>query len=340
VSEEPVKSGRYTFDLSDGFGREDIFAVFAAIWNFIKLIFKIIFYPYVWMIRMFGRSIRFVRTKEAAEKLLNEDERYFMESVPTFFVLMGFFLGLLLGVIVAFGASDAITEFFESLSLDTLISGIAWWLLVIIEIILTIIGLGYHDIDFLVWKKGDERSLGLIDWIRGFFELMYNIVQSDPVLLFLGIGLIGISLAVIWIVVSETGIVSGVLSVVRTILHFLVTAPYKAFDMANQIFLATNHKLSSFVIGTERLENRTVSFHRKILLYALALGLWTFLGGLFVLAAEVAPTDPAAQQIAFFLIILFVFGVGVGIIELFVIVRFLDTVSRKKYAVRSTEAKE
>jgi len=82
VSEEPIKSGRYTFDLSDGFGREDIFAVFAAIWNFIKFILKIIFYPYVWMLRMFGRSIRFVRTKEAAEKPLNEDELRFIAKYP------------------------------------------------------------------------------------------------------------------------------------------------------------------------------------------------------------------------------------------------------------------
>ncbi len=340
MSEEPIKSGRYTFDLSDGFGREDIFAIFAAIWNFIKFILKIIFYPYVWMFRMFGRSIRFVRTKEASEKPLNEDERYFMESIPTFFVLMGFFLGLLLGIVVAIGASDAITEFFESLSLDTLISSIGWWLLVILEIILTIIGLGYHDIDFLVWKKGDERAFGIIDWIRGIFELMYNIVQSDPVLLFIGIGLIGISLAVIWIVISETGIVTGVFSFIKAILRFIVTAPYRAYDKANQIFLTTNQKLSSFVIGTERLENRTVAFHRKILLYIMGLGLWTFLGGLFVLAAEVAPADPAYKQISFFLVILFVFGIGVGIIELYVIVRFLDTVSRKKYAAGSTGTKE
>jgi hypothetical protein len=333
LSEEPIKSGRYTFDLSDGFGREDFLAIFVAIWNFIKLILKVIFYPYVWMLRMFGRSIRFARTKEAANKPLNEDERYFMESIPTFFVLMGFFLGLLLGVVVAIGASDAIAEFFESLSLDTLISTIGWWFLLAIEIILTVIGLGYHDIDFLVWKKGDERSLGIIDWVRGLFELLYAIVQSDPVLLFIGIGVIGISLAVVWIVISETGIVSGVLKVVRSTVHFLVTAPFKAYDRANQIFRGVNHQLSSIVIGRERLENRTVSFHRKILLYVLGLGLWTFFGGLFVLAAEVAPSDPASQQFAFFLIVLLFFGFGVGILELFLIVRFLDAVSRGKYNI-------
>ena len=112
MSKEPVKSGKYTFDLSDGLQKEDFFAIFVSIWTFIKLIFKLIFYPYVWILRMFGRSIRFVRTKDASEKPLNEDERSFMESIPTFFVLLGFFMGLLLGIVVAIGASEKINAFF------------------------------------------------------------------------------------------------------------------------------------------------------------------------------------------------------------------------------------
>lgn len=337
MSEEPIKSGGYTFDLSDGFGREDIFAIFSAIWNFIKFILKVIFFPYVWIFRMFGRSIRFVRTKEAAEKPLNEDERYFMESIPSFFVLMGFFVGLLLGVVVAIGASDKIAAFFESLSLDTLLAAIVWWFLLIFEIIFTIIGWGDHDIDSIFWKAGDERSIGIIDWIRTIFTGIQDIVSADPLLLFIGIGIVGVSIAVVWIVISETGIVAGFLSIVKSSLHFLVTAPQRAYDKTNQIFKSFNNKLAVIVIGSERLGNRTVAFHRKILLYVLGLGAWTFLGGLFVLNR--VPED-AALQIAFFLIVLLVFGVGVGIFELFLIVRFLDTISRGKYTVGSTKAEE
>ena len=153
MSEEPIKSGKYTFDLSDGFGREDFFAIFIAIWNFIKFILKVIFYPYVWILRMFGRSIRFVRTKEAANKSLNEDERRFMESIPTFFVLMGFFVGLLLGIVVAIGASDSISDFFETLSLDKLTLTVGWWFLLFFEIVFTVVGWGDHDIDTIFWKE-------------------------------------------------------------------------------------------------------------------------------------------------------------------------------------------
>lgn len=339
MSKEPVKSGRYTFDLSDGLQIEDFLAVFAAIWNFIKLIFKLIFYPYVWILRMFGRSIRFVRTKDAAEKPLNEDERAFMESIPTFFVLLGLFMGLLLGIVVAVGASDAIIDFFESLSLDVIIWVIASTIIIILEIILTIIGLGNHDVNFLVWNKGEERAMGIIDFIRAFVDFINTIVNSDPLLLFFAIGAIGITIAVIWIIISETGIVSRTLKITGGSIKFLVSAPYRIFHTVNRIYLSTNTRLASIVIGTERLENRTVAYHRKILLYALALGAWTFFGGVFVLAAEIAP-DNAAAQIAFFLIVLFVFGVGVGIIELFLIVRFLDSVARGKYNILTGKAKE
>ncbi len=333
MSEEPIKSGSHSFDLSDGFGREDIFAIFSAIWNFIKFILKVIFYPYVWVLRMFGRSIRFIRTKEAAEKPLNEDERFFMESIPSFFILMGFFVGLLLGVVVAIGASDKIAAFFESLSLDILIASIAWWFLVIFELIFTIIGLGVHEIDLLFWKAGEERTVGIIDWIRAIFVAIQDIVSADPLLLFIGIGIVGISIAVVWIVISETGIVSGFLSIVKGSLRFLVNAPQKVYDKGNHIFRVVNHKLAVIVIGEERLGNRTVAFHRKILIYVAGLGAWTFLGGLFVLNR--IPEDPALQ-IAFFLIVLLVFGVGVGVLELFIIVRFLDIISRKKYNIGSS----
>jgi len=339
LSKEPVKSGRYTFDLSDGIQIEDFLAVFAAIWNFIKLIFKLIFYPYVWILRMFGRSFRFVRTKDAAEKPLNEDERAFMESIPTFFVLLGLFMGILLGIVVAIGASDAIVEFFESLSLDVIIESIAWIIIIILEIILTVIGLGNHDVNFLVWNAGDERAAGIIDIIRFFVEVINSIVNKDPLLLFFAIGAIGITIAVIWIIISETGIVARSLKITGGTIKFLVSAPYKAYDKVNSLYLNTNTRLSSLVIGTERLEGRTVAYHRKILLYALALGAWTFFGGIFVLTADVAP-EGSSEIFAFFLVVLFVFGVGVGILELFLIVRFLDAVARGKYDILTGKAKE
>ena len=85
---EDVKKSRYSFDLSDGFGKEDIRAIFSGIWGFIVGILKIIFWPYVWISRVIGRSVRFIRVK-ATDNPLSSDERAFIESIPGFFIISG-----------------------------------------------------------------------------------------------------------------------------------------------------------------------------------------------------------------------------------------------------------
>ena len=82
---------KYRFDLSDGFGKEDIFAIFAGFWKFITFLLKLVLFPYFWILRMLSRSIRFVKIREPSDRLLTEDEKLFMESTPTFFILVGFF---------------------------------------------------------------------------------------------------------------------------------------------------------------------------------------------------------------------------------------------------------
>jgi len=323
------------FDLSDGFGKDDISAVLGGIWRFFLNIFKFILYPYVWITRMLGRSFRFARAKEASMRPLNEDEREFMESIPTFFILVGVFLGILLGIFVAFLGSDAIVEFIDKLSLNTILSTIAWWIALILEIILTIIGLGNHHMDFAVWKAGDERRIGIIDWIREGFTLVFEIVQQNVVYLFLGIGVIGIALVALWIIISETGLFSTVVSFIVSVLRFIYNAPDRVFKKLNSIYLAFNRGLSRIVIGKERLTNRNVSFHRKILLISLALGIYTFIGGFFVLATQ--NFNEQWEQISFILLVLIVFGLGVGIIEMLIISRFLDAVSRGRYTIQAIE---
>jgi len=329
LSEEKTK-GTYRFDLSDGFGKDDIFAILGGLWYLIIGLLKVILWPYVWIFREFGRSFRFVQAKDASNKPLNEDERIFMESIPTFFVAIGLFLGIFVGVFYAIFGSDAIESFIQSISLDYIIGGIVWFLGLGLEIILWIIGL-----DTGTGADKIER-FGIVDIIRTIFEIIVGIFTQDAVLLFLGIGIIGVLIAVIWIVISETGIVSAVISTIRKTFHFLRTAPKKVFDKGNNIFMAFNRKLAAFVIGTERLENRTVSFHRKILLYSLGLGLWSLLGGLVTLASQPEFSE-TALQVGFILVVLTFFGFGVGIVEMFLITRFLDIVSRGKYTINKTE---
>jgi len=318
---------KYVFDLSDGFGKSDVFAIFAAIGHLIAFVFKVIFYPYVWILRMFGRSFRFARSKESVDNTLSDDQRLFMESIPTFFILVGVFMGLIIAIFIGFIGSDAVERFLESLSLDTLIESLGWWLTLFLEIILWIIGLDTGTGEDKIYR------FGIVDIIRGIFEIILAIFSSDPVLLFIGIGLVGIALAVVWILVSETGIVAGVVSFIAGVTKFLIFAPRRVYDKANNIYLGFNRRLGAIVLGDTRLGMYTVAFHRKILFYSLGLGIWTFLGGLFVLASN--PFSDVSFQIGFVLIVLLFFGLGVGIVEIFLIVRFLDAVSRGKYSTLS-----
>lgn len=318
---------KYFFDLSDGFGKADIFAILVAIGSLIAFFFKVIFYPYVWILRMFGRSFRFARSKDTVDSPLSEDQRMFMESIPTFFILVGVFMGVLIAIFIGFVGSDAVERFLESLSLDTLIQSVGWWLTLFLEIILWIIGLDTGTGENKIYR------FGIVDIIRGIFEIILAIFSSDPVLLFFGIGLVGIAIAAVWILVSETGIVSGLITVTTSVTKFLIFAPRRVYNRANAIYLGFNRRLGAIVLGDTRLGMYTVGFHRKILLYSLGLGIWTFLGGLFVLASN--PFSDVSFQIGFVLIVLLFFGLGVGIIEIFLIVRFLDTVSRGKYSTLS-----
>ncbi|MFX0184326.1 MAG: hypothetical protein ACFE95_14680 [Candidatus Hodarchaeota archaeon] len=325
------KKSKPKFDLSDGFGREDISAVFAGIWHAIIAVLKVLLYPYVWIARMFGRTIRFSRTKDRENRLLNKDERSFMESVPGFFVLTGLFLGILLGVIFYIIEGAELSSFFETLELTDIIKTLGFILGILWEIILWIIGIDKRD------EEGNVilDRFGLLDIVfdiilAGIAGIM-EVITEEPLMLFIGFGVIGVALAIIWIAVSETGIVSAVLGFIVKIIDLIVTTPDKLFDRLNSIYLRFNNILSTIVIGKNRLSERNVAFHRKILLLTVGLGLYTFVVGIFILVTR--PMGSTGLQIGFIFIILLVLGLGVGIIEMFIITRFLDAVSRGKYTI-------
>ena len=129
---------------------------------------------------------------------------------------------------------------------------------------------------------------GISKWLAGTaaLGLLANVFTSNPLLLFFGIGLVGIVIAVLWIILSETGIVSGIISLFVKIFRFFRTTPGNVYSRIHNIYLGFNNRLSALVIGTKRIENNHRSFHKKVLLYSLGLGIWTFLGGLFVYASQ------------------------------------------------------
>ncbi|MHA1443720.1 MAG: hypothetical protein ACTSR4_03100 [Candidatus Hodarchaeales archaeon] len=321
---------KYRFDLSDGFGKEDIFAVFAGIWSIITFILKLVFYPYVWIFRMFGRSIRFARTKKSPEKALDADERTFIESIPGFFVLIGFFGGVAFAIIIWLTNETGLSDFLDNINLSSILDAIFWFLNdVVFEAILWIIGIDDRSDPANVLDR-----FGLLDI---FFDILYegiilnliSIVTQDAILTFVGVGIIGVIIAILWIIISETGVVSSVVKFFTRILSSVVGVPSTAWNNGNRIYRRFNHFLASVVIGQTRLDERNIGFHRKILYLTLGLGLYTLVFGLFV--GITFPQEGLSQTILYIFSVFLGLGIGVGIIEMFLIVRILDIVSRKKY---------
>ena len=321
---------KYRFDLSDGFGKEDIFAIFGAIWRFFAFFLKLIFYPYVWIFRMFGRSIRFARTKKSPEKALDPDERSFIESVPGFFVLTGFFGGILFAAVVWLSDQTGLSDFLDDINLTSIIEMFGHFFGFILEIILWIIGIDKKN------AAGEVilDRFGLLDLI---FDILYEMillnivgfVAQDAIMTFIGIGVVGVILAVVWIVISETGIVGGIIGFIAKTLNFIITVPANFWERANKVYIKFNNIMASIVIGQERLDERNIGFHRKILLLTLGLGIYTFIAGIVV---GVSNPQELINPIGYIFVVILVLGIGVGIIEMFLIVRILDIVSRKKYA--------
>ncbi|MFX0125016.1 MAG: hypothetical protein ACFFAE_15395 [Candidatus Hodarchaeota archaeon] len=328
---EETKKGKYTFDLSDGFGKEDIRAIFGGIWGFIVGLLKIIFWPYVWISRVIGRSIRFIRVK-ATDNPLSADERAFMESIPGFFIITGIFSGILL-IVIGYIINENLLklgDFFKDIDIGSLLESL-WNVLFatypeisVLEIILLIIGYDVRNDQGVV----THDRFGILDIIGFIFDIIADIIQ-DPLMLFIGIVAVMFVLVIIFIVISETGIVVSIASIFSRIFRVLKTTPRKGFNTINNVYLRFNNVISGIIIGDSRLGDYSVSFHKKLLLYIYLLGVLTFVSGLIVIMSGRIPED---QLYSFILLILFTVGIGVGVLEMFIIVRFMDIISRGKYS--------
>ncbi|MFX1515849.1 MAG: hypothetical protein ACFFC6_06040 [Promethearchaeota archaeon] len=328
---EDVKKSKYSFDLSDGFGREDIRAIFSGIWGFIVGILKLIFWPYVWISRVIGRSIRFIRVK-ATDNPLNSDERAFMESIPGFFIITGIFSAVFL-VVVGYIINENLMklgDFFRNIDISSLLETIWNFLFAtypeisVLEIILLIIGYDVRNDQGVV----THDRFGILDIIGFLFDIIADIIQ-EPLMLFIGIVAVMFVLVIIFIVISETGIVVGIISIFARFFGVIRTTPRKGFNTLNNVYLRFNNVISSIIIGENRLVDYSVSYHKKLLLYIYLLGVLTFISGFIVIISGKIPED---QIYGFILLILITVGFGVGVLEMFIIVRFMDVISRGKYS--------
>ncbi|MHA2203064.1 MAG: hypothetical protein ACW991_05195, partial [Candidatus Hodarchaeales archaeon] len=299
--------------------------------RFFAGILKIIFWPYVWISRICGRSIRFIRVK-ATDNPLSADERAFIESIPGFFIITGIFSSIFL-IAVGYIINENLMklgDFFKEIDIGSLFDSLGSFLFAtypeisVLEIILLIIGYDVRDAGGNV----THDRFGILDIIGYIFDIIADIIQ-DPLWLFLGILAVMFVLVIIFIVISETGIVGSLASIFSKIIRVLTTTPQKGFNKINTIYLRFNNVISRIIIGEGRLKEYSVSFHKKLILYIYLLGILTFFAGLIVIMSG---RIPEASLYSFIFVILFVVGFGVGVLEMFIIVRFMDVISRGKYS--------
>ncbi|MFQ5976896.1 MAG: hypothetical protein ACE5OZ_02045 [Candidatus Heimdallarchaeota archaeon] len=316
MSESETKT-KPKFDLSDGIGKEDFLAIVYGIWHSFVMLLKIIFWPWIWALREIGRTMRFM--KSGHDNLLNDSERQFLESLPLFFTVIGLLGGFAVGLIAIFTLTDFVVEIFEDFDLVKVLEDLAG---------------GISEIVVGFWDAFVTIAEAVVD----FFEGVLKFFGDDPFFALIGLSIIGLSLVILYFVISETGVVQRFFARIGSTWGFFKNFPNRLWNKLNGWYLGFNHRFAGLVLGRQRLDNNTQRFFRKVLIATILLGLYTFLGGIVILANYFKDESELAQLV-YLSFTLFMLGVVTGVIELFFLTRVLDMVSRSRYLTEDVEAK-
>ncbi|MFX0113832.1 MAG: hypothetical protein ACFFB3_04745 [Candidatus Hodarchaeota archaeon] len=314
MTESETKTGP-RFDLSDGLGKEDFLAIIYGIFNVIFVLIKIILWPWIWALRECGRTIRFI--KNSHDDLLNDSERQFLESLPLFFTVIGLLGGFAVGIIAFFALTDFVSNLFEDFDLVQNLEDFAG---------------GLSEIIQAIW----DGSVFIFSLVVGFFQFISEVFAGDPFLALIGLSIIGLTLVILYFVISETQLVQRLFAHVGSFWGNVRNMPRAAWNKLNGWYLAFNRRFAGLIIGRRRLDTNAQRFFRKVLVATILLGLYTFLGGIIILA-NYFEDEPELNKLVFLSFTLFVLGVVTGVIELAFLTRVLDLVSKHRYLTKKDE---
>jgi hypothetical protein len=303
------------FDLSDGVGKEDFLAILHGIWHFIFVFLKVILWPWIWALREIGRTIRFI--KNSHDDPLNDSEKQFLESLPLFFTVIGLLGGFAVALIAIFTLTDFVVKTFDDFDLIESLEDLAG---------------GIGAIVSAIW----EGIKAIADFTIWFFESVSKVFGEDPFLALIGLSIIGLTLMILYFLISETGVVRRLFGRIGSVWEFVRNMPRRFYEKTNSWYLSFNRRFAGLVIGRQRLDNHKQRFFRKVLVATILLGLYTFLGGIIILANYFADED-ALPKLIYLSFTLFMLGIVTGVIELAFLTRVLDLVSRKRYFLMGEE---
>ncbi|MCY3411643.1 MAG: hypothetical protein INQ03_08440 [Candidatus Heimdallarchaeota archaeon] len=305
-----INKSELVWNPDDGVTWHDFVGLFITLLSFIWRLAKIVFAPVFWIYAENVRMWRFVRAK-GEERVMTQYEREFVEQIPVIYSLTGLIGGILVGGFVALNFKDAIEAFIESLSIDFLRDFFGF--------IGKILGWIWEAIKWIVG--------GIADGIRAIAAF----VNEDPFVAFTVLVVIGIVLILVWMVLSEKGVIKKITDFLGKTFGWIIESPDLFVFNVQTWYRKFNHKVTAALIGKERMATRTLSYFQKSLFYTLITSIWAFSSGIYVGVTNNVQYTTPWEKILFISFVLLMSGIVSGFLFLMFVSRFLDMLNRKKY---------
>jgi hypothetical protein len=316
---EEVKADKketiHKFDLSDGIGKSDFIAIFSFIYNFVRAILFIIFYPYLWLVNQFRHAIRFLRVGGDHDRPLTPEEKKFIRGVPILYLSTSI-LGGILEAVIYFSIEDKwLDDFFSWLNLDDGL--IALW-------------------DALIWIL--ERLWDLLAWLMtGIYDIInsiFDFVQTDPSMsLLVGTIVIG-ALMLFFLLLSEVEAFGKGWTNIWKGIVWIFYLPIRIYIKLKDRMVISNTVIGDLVFGRERIENRQKLFFNKIIKASLFGAFMVALLALTIGITFLQRTSELYEKMLFFLSFFLILGILWGMILNWLFSAFLDVISKRKYAIK------
>ena len=306
------------FDLSDGISSEDFIALGHGLLHAIIFILKIVFFPIVWVKRMLVKLWKFIFNPHA-ERLLTEDEKQLVSSVPIFLGFLGLTLGAVFAIIAYFNLKQDFLASFQSVSdLVTLFGGLIKGFF---DFLGSIWGFIYQDI--LIAIKNF-----IIDNIFG--------AHVDIIIPFFAISMIGFFGAIIILMVLELQFVRAFLKKVSSLVNYIISLPLNIYNWIQASWEKIVILLGYPVMGGKAmLDKYSNKFYQKalrlILLFAI---IFLFLAFYIFITTPALNLSDTTTYLYLIFVMLFA-GLFAGYPVAFVLVKAQKSLSKDKYEART-----
>ena len=228
--------------------------------------FKIILYPFIWVLREFRRMATFLTNKSNGP--LNFEEIALVESTPVFFTLASIDLAIILGIIASIGFSTKVKAFINSFTQG--LGGLSSMVTTLTDIVVTILGWIYDLIVHVI--------------IEGTWSFLTSIKLS-PIALVIGAGFLSIVIVILIMVISELNIISRIM---RKLGYFglgLAELPRAIYDSLDHFWMRFLKTFGRFISGHSVTKVERI-FYRRIIVFVSLYAIWTFVWGVVILLSS------------------------------------------------------